>query len=82
MIYKQYGEKDGKKILSGLNKTPKVTVRVNNIKADYDEVYEKLEEMGYDVEEGYACPEAIIIKGGKSIENNPLFIEGYNNSSR
>ena len=76
MIYKQYGEKDGKKILSGLNQTPKVTVRVNNTKADFDEVYDRLEEMGYDIEEGYACPEAIIIRGGRSIESNPLFIEG------
>ena len=76
MIYKQYGEKDGKRILSGLNQTPKVTVRVNNTKADFDEVYDRLEEMGYDIEEGYACPEAIIIRGGRSIESNPLFIEG------
>ena len=76
MIYKQYGEKDGKRILSGLNQTPKVTVRVNNTKADFDEVYDRLEEMGYDVEEGYAFPEAIIIRGGRSIESNPLFIEG------
>ena len=35
-----------------------------------------LEEMGYDIEEGYACPEAIIIKGGSSIESNELFKEG------
>lgn len=76
MIYKQYGEENGRKILVGLNATPKVTVRVNVSKADYDEVYERLEEMGYDVEEGYACPEAIIIKGGSSIENNDLFKEG------
>ena len=76
MIYKQYGEKDGKRILSGLNQTPKVTVRVNNTKSDFDEVYDRLEEMGYDIEEGYACPEAIIIRGGRSIESNPLFIEG------
>ena len=76
MVYKQYGEENGRKILSGLNATPKVTVRVNTSKADYDEVYERLEEMGYDIEEGYACPEAIIIKGGSSIENNELFGEG------
>ena len=76
MIYKQYGEKDGKRILSGLNQTPKVTVRVNNTKSDFDEVYDRLEEMGYDIEEGYACPEAIIIKGGSSIESNELFKEG------
>ena len=76
MIYKQYGEENGRKILSGLNATPKVTVRVNASKGEYDEVFERLEEMGYDVEEGYACPEAIIIKGGSSIENNELFREG------
>ena len=76
MIYKQYGEENGRKILSGLNATPKVTVRVNASKGEYDEVFERLEEMEYDVEEGYACPEAIIIKGGSSIENNELFKEG------
>ena len=76
MIYKQYGEENGRKILSGLNATPKVTVRVNASKGEYDEVFERLEEMGYDVEDGYACPEAIIIKGGSSIENNDLFREG------
>ena len=76
MMYKQYGEENGRKILSGLNATPKVTVRVNASKGDYDEVFERLEEMEYDVEEGYACPEAIIIKGGSSIENNELFKEG------
>lgn len=77
MIYKQYGENVGKKILAGLNQTPKVTVRVNNNKADYDDVYDKLEEMEYNVEEGYVCPEAIIIAGGKSVESNPLFVDGF-----
>ncbi len=76
MLYKQYGEENGRKILSGLNCTPKVTVRVNSTKGDFDETFESLEEMGYDVEEGYVCPEAIIIKGGSSIENNPLFKDG------
>ena len=38
MIYKQYGEENGRKILAGLNATPKVTVRVNTNKADFDEV--------------------------------------------
>ena len=76
LLFKQYGEAQGKKIMAGLNCTPKVSVRVNSIKSDYDEVYDALEEMGYDVEEGSVCPEAVIIKGGKSIESNPLFNEG------
>lgn len=77
LFIKQYGEEKTMKLMAGLNETPKVTVRVNEFKAEYDEVYSKLEELGYDVEEGYACPEAIAIKGGKGIEDNILFKEGF-----
>lgn len=76
LLFKQYGEQQGKKIMSGLNYIPRVSVRVNALKADYDEVFEELEKMEYEIEEGVVCPEAICIKGGKSIENNPLFNEG------
>lgn len=76
MFIKQYGEPETLRILHGLNSTPKVTVRVNNIKSDYEDVYEELESLEYDIEEGTMCPEAIIIKNGKSIESNPLFIDG------
>ena len=76
LFIKQYGEERTKKIMAGLNETPKVTVRVNEFKGEYDEVYEKLEEIGYNIEEGYACPEAITIKGGKGVENNEVFKEG------
>jgi 16S rRNA (cytosine967-C5)-methyltransferase len=76
LFIKQYGEERSMKLMAGLNETPKVTVRVNEFKAEYDEVYEKLEEIGYNIEDGYACPEAIAIKGGKGIEDNQLFKEG------
>ena len=76
LLIKQYGESLSKKIMSGLNAIPQVSVRVNEIKADYDEAFEELEALEYEVEEGAVCPEAISIKGGKSIENNPLFKEG------
>lgn len=76
LLIKQYGENVAKKIMSGLNTIPKVSIRVNELNSDYDEVYEKLEEMEYEISEGAICPEAISIKGGKSIENNPLFKEG------
>lgn len=76
LLISQYGEKTAFKIMAGLNQIPTVTVRVNSIKADYDEVFDSLTELGYDVEEGYLCPEAISIKGGKNIEKNPLFEEG------
>ncbi len=76
LFIKQYGEEDAIRILNGLNLTPKVTVRVNSLKGDFDGVFEELEEFGYNVEEGYICPEAISIKGGKSVENNKVFNEG------
>ncbi|MGL4570956.1 MAG: 16S rRNA (cytosine(967)-C(5))-methyltransferase RsmB [Clostridium sp.] len=72
----QYGEDETIKILDGLNYTPKVTVRVNSLKGDFDEVFEELEKSGYNVEEGFIAPEAISIKGGSNIENNELFNEG------
>jgi 16S rRNA (cytosine967-C5)-methyltransferase len=76
LLIKQYGEDISKKIMSGLNQIPQVSVRVNEIKSDYDSVFEQLEELEYEIEEGSVCPEAISIKGGKSIENNPLFKDG------
>jgi len=77
LFIKQYGEERTMKLMAGLNETPKVTVRVNEFKSEFEEVFERLEALGYNVEEGYACPEAIAIEGGKSIENNELFKEGF-----
>ena len=76
MFIKQYGEQKTRKMLYEMNEVPKVTVRVNNLKTDYDEVFEEMENNGYTLEEGYVCPEAIIIDGGKNIENNQTFIDG------
>jgi len=76
LFIKQYGEEKAEQILKGLNKVPKITFRVNPLKCSYDKAEDKLNELGYDIEEGYVCPEAIIINKGKNIENNPLFMEG------
>lgn len=76
LFYEQYGKENCMNILNGLNSTPSVTVRVNSVKSDFDEVFDELKEQGYTVEEGSMCPEAINIIKGKSIENNPLFSEG------
>lgn len=72
----QYGVDNAEKILKGLNMTPAITVRVNNLKTDYESAWKQLEDNQYDIEEGKVCPEAIVITKGKSIENNPLFKEG------
>ncbi|MGL4990393.1 MAG: 16S rRNA (cytosine(967)-C(5))-methyltransferase RsmB [Sarcina sp.] len=76
LLIAQYGEEITKKMLKGFNERAAVTVRVNSLKADYDDVLEELEQNGYDVEEGYICPEAIIIKKGSSIEKNELYQKG------
>ncbi|MCB2292035.1 16S rRNA (cytosine(967)-C(5))-methyltransferase RsmB [Clostridium algoriphilum] len=76
LFIKQYGPEIAEKILVGLNYKPDVTVRVNTLKLSYKEIWEKLIQNGYNIEEGYACPDAIRIIKGKNIENNLLFNEG------
>lgn len=77
LLIDQYGEKDAISILEGLNKIPNVTIRVNNLKIKFDEAFQKLCDLGYNVEEGNVCAEAIRIEKGKNIENNPLFRDGF-----
>lgn len=77
LFIKQYGTEKAISICKGLNEVPCVSVRINNLKSDYDNVFKLLEENGYNIEEGYVCPEAIRIIKGKNIEQNLLFNEGY-----
>lgn len=72
----QYDKEKTEKILQGLNMVPAVTVRVNNLKTDYEEVWKELLKNQYDIEEGKVCPEAIRINKGRSIESNPFFKNG------
>lgn len=76
MFVNQYGRDTAEKIFSGLNETPSVTVRVNNLKASYEDVWDDLKNSGYNIKEGTICPEAIEIIKGKSIEANHLFKDG------
>jgi 16S rRNA (cytosine967-C5)-methyltransferase len=72
----QYGEEKAETIMKGLNTTPALTVRVNSYKTGYEEAIENLKASGYEVEEGYVCPEAVRIVKGSSVEKNPLFRQG------
>lgn len=76
MFINQYGSDTAEKIFNGLNETPSVTVRVNNLKASYEEVWNDLKNSSYNIKEGTICPEAIHIIKGKSIEVNHLFKDG------
>lgn len=73
---RQYKDRT-EEILKGLNENPAVTVRVNTLKTSYEELWNELEKLDYNIEEGYICKEAIRIIKGHSIENNPLFTGGY-----
>lgn len=77
LFVRQYGDEVAEAILQGLNSIPELTVRVNSLKTNYDKAWDELIKAGYNVEEGAASPEAIKIIKGRSIENNPLFKEGY-----
>jgi 16S rRNA (cytosine967-C5)-methyltransferase len=72
----QYGKELTEKIVVGLNEVPDLTVRVNNTGTNFEEAWNKLKELDYEIEEGTICPEAIKIRRGKNIENNILFKEG------
>lgn len=72
-----YGKENAINIMKGLNLRPYVTVRVNSLKCDYDEVLNSLREDGYLVSEGEVAPEAIKIIKGSSIEENKFFKKGY-----
>lgn len=76
LFISQYGIEDAERILNGLNMIPAITVRVNNLKTEYEDAWKLLEDNGYDIEEGKICPEAIIITKGRNVEDNPLFKNG------
>lgn len=77
LFVKQYDKEIAERILIGLNSVPSNTVRVNNLKTNYDEVWQNLESNEYNIREGKVCPESIQIIKGRSIEKNPFFKEGY-----
>lgn len=72
---KQYKNK-AEEILKGLNENPSITIRVNRLKTSHKELWNELEKLDYNIEEGYILKDAIRIKKGHSIENNPLFVRG------
>ncbi|MFL0195964.1 16S rRNA (cytosine(967)-C(5))-methyltransferase RsmB [Clostridium sp. WILCCON 0269] len=77
LFINQYGEEIGKNILNSLNFVPKVTVRINTLRTDYEHAWNELIDNGYDIKKGNICKESFIINRGSNIELNPLFKKGY-----
>lgn len=76
LFLKQYGKENVENILKGLNFIPSITVRVNTIKNNYENVWNALKDNNYNIEKGLVCPEAIRIIKGRGIGKNPLFKDG------
>ncbi|MDT8716474.1 16S rRNA (cytosine(967)-C(5))-methyltransferase RsmB [Clostridium sp. 19966] len=72
----QYGIEKAEYILAGLNETPYVSIRINTLKTNLEEVTLKLEKLGYNLKAGNLYKNSLNIVKGSSIENNPLFKEG------
>ncbi|WP_297631739.1 16S rRNA (cytosine(967)-C(5))-methyltransferase RsmB [uncultured Clostridium sp.] len=76
LFIKQYGQDKALRIMEGLNETPGITLRVNELKTNCDAAFSELEELGYKVEKTEVAKNGIIIKNGSSVEGNKLFNEG------
>ncbi|MCH3964039.1 MAG: 16S rRNA (cytosine(967)-C(5))-methyltransferase RsmB [Clostridium sp.] len=76
LFVEQYGKDMVEGILGGLNAVPKITVGINNLKTNFDKVWNELIENGYNLEKGIICKDAIIINRGSNLEKNTLFKEG------
>ncbi|MGM9974057.1 MAG: 16S rRNA (cytosine(967)-C(5))-methyltransferase RsmB [Clostridiaceae bacterium] len=77
LFVNQYGIDKAEDILRGLNYNPLMTLRVNSLKTNFNEAFEELMSMDYDVVEGKLSPDALHIRKGSTIESNPLFRKGW-----
>lgn len=76
LFVNQYGIERAKEILYGLNSIPSITVRINSLHWEINDVYQRLKTLNHNVEKGVVCPTSIKIIKGSNVENNPLFSEG------
>ncbi|HEY5561149.1 MAG TPA: 16S rRNA (cytosine(967)-C(5))-methyltransferase RsmB [Clostridiaceae bacterium] len=76
LLYEQYTDKV-EEILIGLNKIPDLMVRVNLLKDNVENIKKELLEQGFNIRDGIITKSAIGILNGGSIEENPLYKNGY-----
>ncbi len=71
----EYGADFTEELLAAGNDTPRNTIRFNWMKTRKQDLMEKLEERGFEVEEGHLCQNAIYVKGSGLLETG-LYKEG------
>ncbi len=72
-----YGLSFTKSLLKANNNTPPLTIRINNLRVDKEEITKLLESLNMDVSEGSYNDEAINVKGIYSLDRMSSFKNGY-----
>ena len=63
-------------MLAAGNETPKMTIRINWLKTIKEDLIRRLEKMGYKVENGNLCENALYVKKGRSLLDSKLYKHG------
>ena len=65
----EYGEQQTEEILAAVNRAPKMTVRVNQMKIKRAELAERLRQEGFDAEDSQKTPRGLIVSGSRLLES-------------
>lgn len=74
---KDYGVDFTEKLLKANNVAPPLTIRINKLKTDKDEMLNSLNDINITTSSGLLNDEAINIKGSSSLDNMDLFKKGF-----
>lgn len=66
----EYGEQQTEEILAAVNRAPKMTVRVNQMKIKRAELAERLRQEGFDAEDSQKTPRGLIVSGSRLLESS------------
>ncbi|MEJ8304391.1 16S rRNA (cytosine(967)-C(5))-methyltransferase RsmB [Saccharibacillus sacchari] len=72
----QYGEETAEAVCASNNQPPKVSIRVNTLKADRDELMRELENEGRTVRASELSRFGIIVESGGNMANDHLYRDG------
>ena len=76
-IYQNYGMDYTKKFLRYINSEQVISIRVNNLKINKEDLKEKLEESGYKIEDGKISKNALRILNPAGLAESSEFKEGF-----
>ena len=72
----QYGEETAEEICAANNQPPKVSIRVNTLRVDRDELLRELEAEGRQARVSELSPQGIVVESGGNMANDGLYRDG------